>query len=942
MRIEHLRLAALSAAIVGCIPFGASAQLEEIVVTATRRETDLQSTPLSVAAFTAEQLELGGITNGRDLGIMVPNVVLNPGTGGAQSQFYIRGLPGVGLYVDGVWQDGFGFQQMNFSEMERVEVLRGPQGTLFGRNTNGGAVNMTTRLPADEFGARVKLDVGDFNRRDASLAVDVPITETLKTKFMMATAKNDGFLEGLTTPWDFGSQDDTIYRADILWEPADTFSLRFTYNDEQKRGTDPKIHRMTRYDNSKLYAYNIMLGGFQAQANAACAAGFTPSLPLPTTPATIPNFTPPTCGPNGWSPPPVNTIGTRYTGTKAAALDPSTHTTNYPDGFIGATHSQFGNYATVLNAAGQPFETLGTTYTPNPRMPDVPFGAGQVGKWQTKSDSMEDGITADLEYFTFNAQWDITDNLGFEAIFSDWHQDQRQVIDFDGTEFLITTDDIPQERENQTIELHLSGSALDDRINWIAGYYSLDEDLTQRFYRWAMWEFTVPQTSVVNSSTGFVNAAPTNQAYTEYVRQTASLLNLNGFSGGNMLTPLGTGATAGQASYPWFFNVSDDALTNAWDEDEAWFGEVTFGLTEKLDLTFGARVSDKTGGDIRYVPTDAFRTPDPGVRPQGDPFAYSQIAVDGTTGAPANFVDPDKPTIDTYKFSAAYQWTPDVMVYLTYAEGFTSASSPIVTIGPNSVIESIPPGMGAIRISPTQAQINLPPELINNTEIGLRSDWLDGRLRFNGTYFDSDWDGMRVSLLPSDAAGNTQPFPYASGEGAGTASGFEFEVVWAPTDRLNLNFGLGLIDTEYIQAGVLTGPPGQASITGNYPGAPFAYAPDKSYSIGAQYEIPTPNGGRFLLVGNYGWRDDYARDAAYQRTFIDENGNPVLEPAYGILNARFVYEPAARNYSVELWGKNLTDELYVNGGFDTRDIWGYDFSIVGRAREVGVSLGFTF
>ncbi len=123
-------------------------------------------------------------------------------------------------------------------------------------------------------------------------------------------------------------------------------------------------------------------------------------------------------------------------------------------------------------------------------------------------------------------------------------------------------------------------------------------------------------------------------------------------------------------------------MTNAWDEDEAWFGEVTFGLTEKLDLTFGARVSDKTGGDIRYVPIDAFRTPDPAVRPQGDPFAYSQIALDAN-GNPVNLVDPDKPTIDTYKFSAAYQWTPDVMVYLTYAEGFTSASSPLITIGPD-------------------------------------------------------------------------------------------------------------------------------------------------------------------------------------------------------------------------------------------------------------------
>ncbi len=77
--------------------------------------------------------------------------------------------------------------------------------------------------------------------------------------------------------------------------------------------------------------------------------------------------------------------------------------------------------------------------------------------------------------------------------------------------------------------------------------------------------------------------------------------------------------------------------------------------------------------------------------------------------------------------------------------------------------------------------------------------------------------------------GNTQPFPYNSGDGAGTASGFEFEVVWAPTDRLTLELrASGLIDTKYIQSGVLTGNPGQASITGNYPGAPFAYAAEES------------------------------------------------------------------------------------------------------------------
>ena len=148
MRFTTLRVTALSAAVLGYLPINAFAQLEEVVVTATRRETSLQDTPISIQAFTGAALELGGITNGRDLGIMVPNVVLNPGTGGFESDFYIRGLPGVGIYMDGVWQGGFGFQATNLIEMERVEVLRGPQGTLFGRNTNGGAmVNITCLTP---------------------------------------------------------------------------------------------------------------------------------------------------------------------------------------------------------------------------------------------------------------------------------------------------------------------------------------------------------------------------------------------------------------------------------------------------------------------------------------------------------------------------------------------------------------------------------------------------------------------------------------------------------------------------------------------------------------------------------------------------------------------------------------------------------------------------
>jgi outer membrane receptor protein involved in Fe transport len=888
--------------IAGGVPLAAHAQLEEILVTATRRETSLQDTPISIQAFTAEQLALGGITNGRDLSIMVPNIALNPATGGAQANFYARGLPGVGLYVDGVWQDGFGFQQSNFVEMERVEVLRGPQGTLFGRNTNAGAVNMTTRLPADEFGARVKMDVGDFGRRDAQVAVDLPITDNFRTKFIGAMFQNDGFLEGLTVPWDFGAQDDTILRADLLWEPTDSFTLRFTHNDETKRGTDPKIHRMTRYDNSKVYAYNIMLGAFQAEANAACQADLANCAAVGAGGASV--------GQNfftgaGWAPPPNAGVGSRYnTGQASPAFSPATHTTNFQGGVTS-------NYRTAL-------------------VPNETFGPGQVGKWQTKSDSMEEGITADLQYSTLTAKWAINDNLNFEAILSTWEQDQRQVIDFDGTEFLVTTDDIVEIRENETIELHLSGSTANGRINWLAGYYSLEEDITRRFYRWGMWEFVNPNT--------VGGVAPTvNTQTSEYVRQTAILLGLNGVinsppgapivnSGGNMLTANGAPVLFAPAGrYPWNFGfISADQLTSNFDDDEAWFGEATFGVTEKLDLTFGARFSDKSGGSFSYTPTDAFRTSDPSIRPQGDAFAGF---------ATSSFIDSDQPTIETYKFSAAYRPTDAMMLYATYAEGFTSADEPLVNIGATSVVPAgcTPrlPGGNSVRCA-------IPAEIVENKEIGLRSDWLDGALRFNATYFDSHWEGMRVWLLPTDLSGNTQPFPYQEGTGEGTASGFEFEVVWLPTDRLQLNLGLGLIDTSYIQAGFFDG------TTGQFPGAPFAYAAEESYTIGANYEIPLGNGGHILLVGNYGYVGDYARDSAYQRTLIDANGNPILEPGYGILNTRLVYEPADRNFSVELWGKNLTDELYINGGFDTRDTWGYDFAIVGRSREVGVSLGFTF
>ncbi|HEX7081321.1 MAG TPA: TonB-dependent receptor [Gammaproteobacteria bacterium] len=813
-----VRSAGVAAAVASLLaPSIAFSQLEEIVVTAQRRETNLQETPISIQAFTAEDLELGGIEQGSDIGIMTPNLVANPGGGGGSgaTQFYVRGLPGVGVYIDGVWQGPFGFQQTDFVELERIEVLRGPQGTLFGRNTNGGAINITTRLPADEFGARMDLSIGEFDRRDLTLAVDVPISDTLRTKWMAASLNNDGFLQSTTTSRALGGRDDTLFRGDVLWQPTDTLSLRLTLNDEEKRSTLARIVRFTDTTHPRYVAYNVLANNPDYIAMAG------------------PDFE-------------VRDMGF---GLSSPGFTPETHQTNLP--------------------------------------------GGQLGKWETRSDTMQDGSIADVRYATVTVDWDITDNLHLESITSGWEMDRRSVTDFDGSEFTITTDDYRNHDKNFTQEFHLTGSNVNDRVNWLAGLYYLDQEETQRFYRWMMWEFGIPN----EGPTGPV-PNPETVGYIEEWAAAANYAPLFRFAAPPQLPPLN------------LVGASSDALTRNEDEDRAFFGEVTVSVTDRLDLTYGIRYTADDGRAIELTPTSGFRSTGPHIPIQGDPFAGVVASVEE---------DADLGTIRTNRYAVTYQVTDDLMLYGSWGEGFTSGEVIIDENFPEPIV--------------------LDPEIVATTEIGMRSDWLDGGLRFNATYFTSDWDGLRVPVLPppDPETGVQPPFPVNTSEGKAEASGFEFEFIWAPSDRWLVDAGLGLIDTEYLELGDIP-----EDGTGLQPGLPFAYAPDVSASIGLQYDMPLQSGGHVLFVANYGWMDEYVRDPANQRIPQTEDGEILFEPAYGILNARVLIEPEDQRWNLSFWGRNLTDEWYVNGGFDAREVWGYDFAVIGRSREVGMTLGFTF
>jgi iron complex outermembrane receptor protein len=210
---------------------GPTIGLEEIIVSARRRSEDEQKVPISIATLTADDLQVRGITSVEALNHAIPNFAPAPTNffGTDQGAFRIRGLPNVGVYVDGIaYQETFGFFG-DLIELDRVEVLRGPQGTLFGKNSLAGAVQYVTKAPDDTFGVRTSATVGDYRRADVTLAADIPLTDTFLTKVTVAKVSRGGYLPSTTVNQEFGSQDDTVARLDTLWKPTSNFNWRFMF-----------------------------------------------------------------------------------------------------------------------------------------------------------------------------------------------------------------------------------------------------------------------------------------------------------------------------------------------------------------------------------------------------------------------------------------------------------------------------------------------------------------------------------------------------------------------------------------------------------------------------------------------------------------------------------------------------------------------------------------
>ncbi len=225
--------------------------INEVIVTARKREESLQETPLAVTAITADQLELRSFQNLTDVSRVTPNMVFDLGagnTGGSgNAQIFIRGIgqtdflftsdPGVGLYVDGVYFARSTGIVMDLDDLERVEILRGPQGTLFGKNTIGGAINIISRHPQDELDARLTLTTGSRDRLDVQGMVNLPLVpDKLKARVTGSFRNQDGYVDRLLQPGRaLGDVDSAFLRGLVEWTPAADWTFLLAADWTRKR-----------------------------------------------------------------------------------------------------------------------------------------------------------------------------------------------------------------------------------------------------------------------------------------------------------------------------------------------------------------------------------------------------------------------------------------------------------------------------------------------------------------------------------------------------------------------------------------------------------------------------------------------------------------------------------------------------------------------------------
>ena len=418
----------------------AGGAMEVIIVTAEKRAENIQNVPIAITAFTPDTLQDKAIGDIHALSNYVPNVNLDQGSpfsgsnsvlsasirGIGQDDFAFNLDPGVGVYVDGVYYARTVGANQNLLDVARVEILKGPQGTLFGRNTIGGAISIVTREPGDTFKVELQATGGSFSRHDFAGSVDIPISDGLAASFTISSEQREGYQKRIPYPSavpyvsdpvdafhapDFstgdgrqGGQNEQVARSKVVWKPTENWTITlgadWTHTNQDSTASTV-LDTITSGPNAVFGAfYNLCLAGVP----------FVPTAPL-------------VCGPR-------NTVGTPLW---QANLNPATYRLPY-----GPAVTNTGNIDTTY-ATGANFD---------------------------KMDSYGGSLTVNYA---------LTDNLDIKSITGYRRLHWVSGMDADGSPIQFFELHFRENQHQISEELQAIGTAFDSRLHYVGGLYFFNE-----------------------------------------------------------------------------------------------------------------------------------------------------------------------------------------------------------------------------------------------------------------------------------------------------------------------------------------------------------------------------------------------------------------------------------------------------------------------------------
>ncbi len=791
----------------------ADAGLSEIIVTATRRDSNLQQTPIAVTAIDQAIIQQASPDNIGDLASFVPNFSAARITGFNAASFAMRGVgqnniivyfePSVLVTVDDFVVPSVQTQLLDTFDVQQVEVLRGPQGTLFGKNAIGGAVTVKTRRPdLAEFSGDFRLTAGSFKSISGNAAVNIPIIkDQLALRLVGGYEYSDGYMRNgacygpvgtfLTTPPALpastakfvgrsgcgdgrrvGGTKVFNMRAKLLWEPSSDFDALLQYElIRDKSETPAPVNETPVNGNGRFFLFDALNVGSRANVSSD----------------------------------PINNAG---------VTDRQDSLMRMQDGHVVNVDGIYLNMN--LNLGMGTLTSITGWRSQRSRLPSTYTGQAPVAA---------DGEVLSL----FDATRD--DNR------KTWQQELRFASDF--------------------------GEAFD----FVAGGFH-QEDRTD---------------FCVNQLLGFLD-----------------------LTGG----PLPFGA----------WNKTPYLLCNAQvAKSTAVFAEGTFKATDRLTLTVGGRYTweRKTwrGRQQVFIPQlgGGFDTGITLNRPL-DASVYKYSA--GVVAVQAKVNEP------TYRVSASYKAGENTFVYATFSHGFKGG-------GFNDQIGGFGP-FGTDLAAFAAAATATKPETANSYEVGIKSQFLDNRARFNLTGFWVDYSDLQKQIVvPIQVNGQPNQVTRFFNAASARVKGIEAEATLIPVDGLTLRGVLGYQDAKYREY-VTPIPAGYDLST-----APLDRAPKWQWSLDGTYTTPVTSSLKVTINSNV----SYVGKNLFTQSIADVRDNTFLR-ARTLLNASITLADMDDNYSLRLVGKNLTDKRYETASQVVGGLW--TFTLYGPPRYFGVEAGAKF